>query len=118
MTPEIQGTAFRPFEKSYMQATHLRLVSYHYGYPDEYFKARHWVLERDNFRCIHCGRRGSLHVHHLDCNKDNDSYDNLVTLCIDCHYGTHLRDGWLGWRDPAYVFKKLLASSGDNGLLY
>jgi len=29
------------------------------------------------------------HVHHKDCNRENNSLDNLVLLCRKCHYKTH-----------------------------
>lgn len=56
------------------------------------------VLERDDYTCQVCGKRGSnLAVHHLNgyswdvenrCNPDNG-----VTLCVKCHKGFHHRYG-------------------------
>ena len=43
--------------------------------------------ERDGWKCIKCGNKGSLNAHHIipwSISK-NDSLDNLITLCISCH---------------------------------
>ena len=42
--------------------------------------------------CARCGYSeiiSSLHVHHIDQNHDNDSPDNLLVLCANCHFGLH-----------------------------
>ena len=64
---------------------------------------------RDNYKCQHCGLKGSLHVHHKISVKDlifkynihteNESWDipefwdinNGVTLCPECHREEHRR---------------------------
>lgn len=81
------------------------------------------VRERAGHRCEHCGmefregtnlavkaRRRNGHpivgtVHHIDGNKSNCSWSNLVYLCQRCHYRLHLY-GWtpgadlpLAWRN-------------------
>lgn len=61
------------------------------GYPDDWQKRKRKVLCRDNYKCQECGNHESyipLEVHHiwpLGSGGDN-SYDNLETLCIKCHY--------------------------------
>ena len=40
-------------------------------------------------RCGYCESISSLHVHHIDQNHDNDSPDNLLVLCANCHFGLH-----------------------------
>ena len=54
------------------------------------------ALERDNNKCVKCGSVEMLAVHHIDGNgsnlKDelqNNSLDNLVTLCFSCHAREH-----------------------------
>lgn len=58
-------------------------------------KIRPAALERDEYKCQHCGitqeeayeKKWSLHVHHLipyRVSQDN-SLDNLITLCSYCH---------------------------------
>lgn len=64
------------------------------NYPKEFYEKRLEVLERDNYKCQmygmtqeeHLERYGcSLHVHHIDGNKDNNDMNNLVTLCTVCN---------------------------------
>lgn len=52
------------------------------------------VLERDNHKCQKCGMTNKEHksefgqelqVHHIDSNRENNSLDNLITLCEYCH---------------------------------
>lgn len=55
------------------------------------------VLTRDNFTCQNCDRKGKrspwrnydLDAHHIDGNEENNNYDNLITLCGDCHFKAH-----------------------------
>jgi len=61
----------------------------------EAIKLRHHVLERDQKTCQDCARtpkdRVPLQIHHkkfVSQGGDN-SMDNLVTLCSDCHAGRH-----------------------------
>ena len=41
--------------------------------------------------CEQCGRKASLHVHHLDGDCQNNSRENLQTLCASCHKKVHLK---------------------------
>lgn len=90
------------------------------------------IRELANHRCEHCGmefhqgtnlavsvKRRDGHpligtVHHVDGNKANCSYRNLVYLCQRCHYTLHLI-GWIPgkpmprqWfnRPPLWVVKR------------
>ncbi len=58
---------------------------------DEYQRLCRTVLERDGWRCQHCGARGQLHVHHqvFRSHGGTDSIDNLITLCARCHACVH-----------------------------
>lgn len=46
-------------------------------------------------QCTQCGAMGKLHVHHIDCfgphktSAPDNSLNNLITLCINCHRQTH-----------------------------
>lgn len=55
-------------------------------------RQRRKALERDGYRCMVCGRRDRLEVHHLrprwtfgDNVRDMHALDNLVTLCPKHH---------------------------------
>jgi len=66
-----------------------------YPYPKEWTEdLKISIRKRDNFVCQVCGFSG-FHVHHIDYDKKNCSYDNLITLCKHCHPKTNFnRDTW------------------------
>ena len=66
--------------------------------PTGFYKIRFDIFERDNFKCIYCGRSSIEHgvvleVDHLNprrgikANWDNVRLDDLVTACKDCNVG-------------------------------
>jgi 5-methylcytosine-specific restriction endonuclease McrA len=62
--------------------------------PEAYEALRQRVLGRDGWRCQSCGAMSKLEVHHkrFRCHSGDDSEENLITLCKDCHlilHGTH-----------------------------
>ena len=59
--------------------------------PDFYRKLRAEVLERDGWRCQTCGRLDRLQVHHIRSRGrlGDDTDENLITLCADCHSDIH-----------------------------
>jgi len=54
--------------------------------PKEWKDIRGAVIKRDK-RCVSCGKKKRLTVHHLKHREDGGSNDmsNLVTLCVKCH---------------------------------
>lgn len=64
-------------------------ISTSYLYSREYWKARDFVLLRDNSACRRCGAFLNLDVHHIDENRENNEINNLVTLCKSCHAQVH-----------------------------
>jgi len=61
--------------------------------PDEYDNRRYQVLYRDGWRCQSCGTRSNLEVHHKEFRSQSgdDSEENLITLCAQCHAAMHRR---------------------------
>ncbi len=60
-------------------------------YGPEWRQQRTSCLQRDGFACQHCAATENLHVHHWEPYRfsfDN-SLENLVTLCADCHRDVH-----------------------------
>jgi 5-methylcytosine-specific restriction endonuclease McrA len=59
--------------------------------PETYDRLRKKVLERDGWRCQHCGCRTHLEVHHLTrrSSMGSDTEENLITLCHECHKREH-----------------------------
>jgi len=62
-----------------------------------------YVLRRDRFTCRACGRRGRKrdfdvdHIREIASGGPSLSYDNLQTLCKDCHRSktaSFLRSRW------------------------
>lgn len=55
---------------------------------------RESIRFRDGYRCQGCGcpqleNKRALIVHHKDCNKKNNTFNNLITLCSSCHVTLH-----------------------------
>lgn len=73
--------------------------------PAESYYGPGWQVQRtsrlqiDEYTCQQCGSKDKLEVHHWEpfrFSYDN-SLENLVTLCFQCHRGKHLtysREGW------------------------
>ena len=51
-------------------------------------------IETDD-SCSICGTRGIaiLSEHHIDGHRSNNSYDNLIVLCHNCHHSLHNSKG-------------------------
>jgi 5-methylcytosine-specific restriction endonuclease McrA len=59
-------------------------------------RMRFEVLQRDNYRCVYCGRGAdvtALHVDHVEArsNGGGTELNNLVTACFDCNIGKSAR---------------------------
>jgi len=58
------------------------------------------IRKRDNYICLICGIeeincRRNLSIHHIDYNKYNNKYNNLISLCDSCHMKTNFnRKRW------------------------
>ena len=69
---------------------------YRVPYPRQFNSAlKTEVRERDENKCVLCGSRKELRVHHIDYDKQNSDSFNLITLCNHCHLHTNFdRDSW------------------------
>ncbi len=58
---------------------------------DECEQLRLQTLERDGWRCQHCGKRDHLEIHHIIRRSQSgaDSEENLIALCGECHGRVH-----------------------------
>ena len=45
------------------------------------------LIKKD--KCEICGFKHNLHIHHRDFNKHNNSIDNFIVLCFNCHMIIH-----------------------------
>jgi ATP-dependent DNA helicase RecQ len=59
--------------------------------PASYNDLRQQILRRDGWRCQSCGAMANLEVHHKEfrSHSGEDSEENLITLCVDCHKAAH-----------------------------
>jgi len=62
---------------------------------EPYEKLRQRVLQRDCWTCQVCGSKINLQVHHtrFRSRQGNDSEQNLITLCANCHDEIHRSQG-------------------------
>lgn len=52
------------------------------------------LFASDNTCCV-CRERGkSLQIHHIDENTNNNTFENLSALCLQCHDETQIRGGF------------------------
>jgi 5-methylcytosine-specific restriction endonuclease McrA len=59
--------------------------------PGAYEELRQQILRRDGWRCQLCGALSNLEVHHKEFRSQSgdDSEENLITLCAECHGRIH-----------------------------
>lgn len=64
-------------------------------YPKVFYKNRKIILDRDEHKCQCCGcsqdskATNKMGIHHIDCDRNNNSPSNLITLCTQCHRSLH-----------------------------
>lgn len=58
--------------------------------------------------CKDCGKEKKLLVHHIDENYENDSLENLTTICYSCHNKIHKR-GYNFWKNNNRNDNKILS---------
>jgi len=59
--------------------------------PDNWEEIRLYVYWRD-LVCVECGSLGQG-VHHIDEDRTNNNFSNLIYLCWSCHRKHHHRNG-------------------------
>ena len=72
----------------------------------EWQRTREYVLKRDLYLCVKCGRPAEEvhHKKHLTPNNINDinislNPNNLISLCKECHFETHREDKVKGLKE-------------------
>ena len=50
--------------------------------------AKETLFREGENSCAYCGQRGieNLTIHHIDHDRENNEYDNLIILCHNCHH--------------------------------
>ena len=73
----------------------------HNLYPEDFFRKRYNIMKRDNFTCQICKQYGTkgknyLSIHHIDYDKNNNSDNNLITLCKRDNIKVNFnKDNWI-----------------------
>ena len=71
------------------------------------------VYERDNGRCIYCGRAGIPNAHYISRAKGGLGIpENIVTLCLNCH--ENYDNGNLRREIGNYIARYLKGIYGDS----
>lgn len=75
-------------------------------------RIRQEIRERDNHICQECGYTEEqlgykLDVHHIDYNKKNNDFRNLISLCRSCHRQTNFkREDWTNYFNSKLLCEK------------
>jgi len=63
------------------------------------------LFKSDNTCCI-CRERGrKIQIHHIDENPNNNIFENLAVLCLECHNETQIKGGFGRRLDAPVVIK-------------
>lgn len=62
--------------------------------PHDWAEASKWCKNRSDYICQECNvdlncEKRLLHVHHVDENPGNNTLENLIPLCLECHSKKH-----------------------------
>lgn len=70
-------------------------------YVEDWIIIRMQIYKRDNYTCQEClekchnTNKRKIQCHHIDYDINNNTLDNLITLCASCHAKTNFhRDDW------------------------
>jgi len=85
--PELTDAEKISGEDSYLWRGGIGNLPYPFGFDEE---LKECIRERDNHICQLCGKMQEengrkLDVHHIDYNKDNLDFNNLIALCSSCN---------------------------------
>jgi len=62
------------------------------------------IIQIDNYQCQKCDcLNKEMPVHHIDYNKKNNSKDNLITLCRNCHGQTNFEREYWEWQFKIFM---------------
>ena len=92
----------KPKERPYAPPNEETLnLNIHKVFKQEYLKSPEWnikrklILKRDNYTCVSCSSNVPLEVHHITYIRfGNESNEDLISLCRECHQAIHTRLGY------------------------
>ena len=92
---------YNRFDIQKIKNSNIKPQEYSKGRLFGYSNAREFVLERDNHKCVLCGKNRALETHHVKEKSKGgaDTVDNLVSLCArwlknSCHEKVHTLEKW------------------------
>lgn len=91
-------------------------------YPEDWATRAYQVKKRDEFTCQNCGIQGyskgdaELHAHHIVPVKKGGTheFENLQTLCKDCHDAIHHRNKLAPTANSSRKYKDVNQSRATN----
>jgi ribosomal protein S27AE len=90
------GKQYQRSSNKYKEYKKRYVKQYYISHPDAYEKHKEYMLNyrRPYFKfrkdeCERCGSTSFLGQHHRDRNRENNSKDNIETLCASCHRKEH-----------------------------
>lgn len=118
----------KPWSEARRQADNRRKETFVYSsikadngreYPHDWSEIRGMIYERDNWTCQECGSKcvpygrsetkRVIQCHHIDYDTKNCIEDNLVTLCLSCHFKTNFNQSdWTNY----FISKREEAGDG------
>ena len=67
----------------------------------KHWETYHWRARKHRgSSCEACGSTDALHAHHVDGRPENNSSENIQTLCVYCHNFLHAAAERRGWTQP------------------
>lgn len=84
------------FDVQKMINPNIEGVDYQEGQTYGYYNKRYYILDRDNYTCQVCKKKGKiLQTHHIiyKSHGGSDRADNLITVCTDCHTSKNHKEG-------------------------
>ena len=79
-------------------------------YGSRFRRARPKVLARDKRRCVMCGAKQMLRVHHIDHKAWHNQMSNLVTLCHPDNVRAESKRNYLGWQKWLTIYTQEVAA--------
>lgn len=79
---------------------------------------------RDNDKCIMCGSKKRIHVHHKDESRKlgsklmNNKLNNLICLCFYCHQKIHGMTPVIPYKKQIIAMRRLGASLQDIAMFF
>ena len=83
------GKSFEPYTPEFNEKLKKQIRKHYHYRCQQCFRHQDELRNKTN-------RKYNLQIHHIDYNKKNDDFSNLVPLCMNCHSQTNFkREDWV-----------------------